>query len=257
MNKFLKALTVLAAAAALSSPASAQLSGFLSLDTVIPGPSFGARLGLNYGLSLSSTTSATFGFRYNFNFNIPSGALVFARVDADLNDNLTLGGALYLALSDIGAGNNVSVTLRPYATLTLVDTETLGVSATLTLNAPIVPAFALQPWLGVDASYSMGSLGVDFGLEADFQIIPSFRFDGLYGYVHAYYDINSPLRIFGGTAIVIDSSGFALSGGLYGPDFYGIYAGIRYNLSSAFAARLTAGYLGNGAFYVTLTGILR
>ncbi len=254
MNKFLKALTVLAATVALSSPASAQLSGFLSLDTFFPGPAFSARLGLNYGLDLNANTSATLGFRYNFNFNVESSASVFARVDSAVSDKLTIGGTLILSLSSIGTGNNLGVTLRPYASLTLVESDTFFVAGTLYLNVPIISAFALQPWLAIDASYSMGALGVDFGVEADFQIIPSFRFDGIYGYIHANYDISSPLRVFGGLGFYTDFSGFFFDG-VYGTDFRGLYAGLRYNLSNAFAARLTTGY--NGGFYVTLTGILR
>ncbi len=256
MNKFLKALTVLAATVAISSPASAQLSGFLSLDTFLPGPAFGARVGLNYGLDLNNSTAATFGLRYNFNFTFESSALVFAQVNSNINDKLAIGGTLILELVSIGTLNTFKATLRPYASLTLVETNTFFVAGTLYLNVPIIPTFKFQPWFAVDASYGMGALGVDFGLEADFQIIPSFRFDGIYGYIHANYDISSPLRVFGGLAFNTDFTGFYLdSNGLYGDDFLGVYAGLRYNLSNAFAARLTTGY--NGGFYITLTGILR
>ncbi len=254
MKKFLKTLLTLAAVAAFSSPASAQLSGFLSLDSFFPGPQFSARLGLNYGLDLSANTSAIIGFRYNFNFGIESSSLLLARVDSSLTDTLDVGGTLFLGLSSIGTGNNFSVTLRPYASLTLVDSDTFFVAGTLTLNVPIVPSFALQPWLGVDASFSSGALGVDFGIEFDFQIVPSFRFDGLYGYVHLNYDISSPLRVFGGIGFFTDFTGGSFDS-VYGTDFRGVYAGLRYNISDAFAARLTTGY--NGGFYITLTGILR
>jgi hypothetical protein len=254
MNKFFKALTVLAASVAIASPASAQLNGFLSLDAFPQGPAFSARLGLNYGLNINANTSATLGLRYTFNFTTESSALVFARVDSSLSEKVTVGGTLFLGLSSIGSGNTVSVTLRPYATLALLENDTLGIYGTLTLNAPIVPSFALQPWLAIDASYGRGNFGIDFGVEADFQILPSFRFDGIYTYVHANYDINSALRVFGGVGAYTDFSSFAFDS-VYGPDYRGVYAGLRYNLSNAFALRLTTGYV--GAFYVTLTGILR
>jgi hypothetical protein len=254
MNKLFKALTVLAASIAIASPASAQLSGFLSLDAFPQGAAFSARLGLNYGLDISANTSATLGLRYNYNFTTESSALVFARVDSSVSSKLTIGGTLFLGLSSIGTGNAVSVTLRPYATLTLLENDTWGIYGTLTLNAPIVPAFALQPWLAIDAAYGMGNFGIDFGIEADFQIVPSFRFDGIYSYVHVNYDINGALRVFGGVGAYTDFTSFAFDV-VYGPDFRGVYAGLRYNLSNAFAVRLTTGYV--GAFYVTLTGILR
>jgi hypothetical protein len=254
MNKFLKALTVLAATVAISSPASAQLSGFLSLDTFFPGPEFSARVGLNYGLDLNNTTSATLGFRYNFNFNVESSARVFAQIDSAINDKFTVGGLLNLSLSSIGTGNKFGVELRPYASLILVESDTFFLAGTLYLSVPIVPAFALSPWLALDASYTMGSLALDFGIEADFTLIPGFSFDGIFGYVHANYDINDPLRIFGGIGYYTDFGSFSFDS-VYGIDFRGVYAGLRYNLSDAFAARLTTGY--NGGFYITLTGILR
>jgi hypothetical protein len=256
MNKLFKALTVLAASVAIASPASAQLSGFLSLDAFPQGPAFSARLGLNYGLDINANTSATLGLRYSFNFTTESSALVFARVDSSLSEKVTVGGTLLLGLSSIGTNNRVDVVLRPYATLALLENDNLGLYGTLILNVPVVPVFALQPWLAIDGSYSMGSFGVDFGVEADFQIVPDFRFDGIYSYFHIFYDINTAFRVFGGVAVNTDFTGFNLdANNLYGPDFNGVYAGLRYNLSNAFALRLTTGYV--GAFYVTLTGILR
>jgi hypothetical protein len=255
MNKFLKALSVLAATVAISSPASAQLSGFLSLDTFFPGPAFSARLGLNYGLNLNNTTKATLGFRYNFNFNTPSNTNAFAIVSSSLNENLTIGGALILGLSDIGATNQFALILRPYATLLLTRTDSLALAATVTLNTSILPTFGFQPWLALDGAFTSGSLGIAFGLRTILTIIPNFAF-ALTTYLHTNYNLSNDLKLFGGTALLFNN-GLEWSGALYQGDldYKGIYAGLQYTLSDSFALRFTTGYVGNVFF--TLTGILR
>jgi hypothetical protein len=257
MNKLLKLIATVFAVAAFSSPASAQLSGFLSLDTGVSPLSFSTRVGLNYRTDLNATTSLVFRLRYNFNISPASTSSLglSAQLNSQLNDKLTVGAVLESGLNSIGLNNSIPLTIRPYATYTLLSSDALTASASLYLNAAILPSFVLSPWLGLDASYAAGNLAVDFGLEADFTVVPGFSFDALYGYVHGTYALNPALTGILGVAVAVDSSGFALTNNFYGPDYDGIYGGLQYNLSNAFGVRLTGGYFGGG--YITLTGILR
>jgi hypothetical protein len=243
-----KALLTVAACAGFSTPAAAQISGFVSLD----GPQFGARIGLNYAANLNSTTTLSAGLRYNLYISpaVPSDASVFLGLRADLSPTFSVGARVIAGLSDIGAGNSFSLTLRPAATLLLLSSNTFAVAATLTLNAPVVPAFALQPWLAVDATYLSGPLQVDFGAEVDFTVVPGFSFDGLYGYVHAGYQLSDRLGLFGGAGFAYAGGTFGLSS-VYGADYRGVYGGVNFGLSNAITLRGVVGYFNGFTFTVT------
>ena len=249
MNKFIKSLVVLAALAGFSSPAAAQLNGFVSLD----GPAFGIRIGLNYASALNATTSLTIGARYNLNISpsSPSSALLFGGADLLLSDKFSVGGRVYLALNSIGLGNTLGLTLRPYASLILVTGSNFGLVGTLTLNAPIVPSFALQPWLAIDGSYVSGALRVDFGVEGDFTVVPAFSFDGVFAYLHGAYQISDQLGLFAGTAFAFSGGSFGLTGNIYGPDYDGIYGGVNFALSNAITIRAVGGYFSGVNFTLT------
>ena len=253
MNKFFKSIVVLAALATFSSPAAAQLSGFVSLD----GPAFGVRLGLNYASALSSTTSLTFGARYNFNISpsTPSSATLFGGAALMLSDKLEIGGRIILDLNSIGLNNTLGLTLRPYASLILVTGSNFGLVGTLTLNTPILPSFALQPWLNIDGSYLSGPLRVDFGVEGDFSIVPAFSFDGVLAYLHGSYQLSDQIGLFAGTGFGFSGGTFGLAGNVYGPDYDGIYGGLNFALSNAITIRLVGGYF--GGFNFTLTSAFR
>ncbi len=249
MNKFFKSLVTLAALAIFSSPAAAQLSGFVSLD----GPAFGVRLGLNYAAALNTTTSLTFGARYNLNISpsSPSSATLFGGAALALSDKLEVGGRVILDLDSIGLGNTLGLTLRPYASLILVTGNNFGLVGTLTLNAPILPSFALQPWLAIDGSYVSGALRVDFGAEADFQVVPAFSFDGIFAYLHGSYQLSNQIGLFAGTAVAFSGGSFGLTDGLYGADYRGIYGGLNFALSNAITIRAVGGYFGGVNFTLT------
>ena len=253
MNKFFKSLVVLAALVGFSSPAAAQLNGFVSLD----GPAFGVRLGLNYASALNATTSVIIGARYNLNISpsSPSSATLFGGADLMLNEKFSVGGRVYLSLNSIGLNNTLGLTLRPYASLILVTGSNFGLVGTLTLNAPIVPGFALQPWLAIDGSYVSGALRVDFGVEADFTVVPAFSFDGVFSYLHGAYQLSDQIGLFAGTAFAFSGSSFGLTGNIYGPDYDGIYGGVNFALSNAITVRAVGGYF--GGFNFTLTTAFR
>ena len=250
MNKFFKSLTVLAALATFSSPAAAQLSGFLSLD----GPNFGVRVGLNYAAALNPSTTLTFGARYNLNISpsSPSSARLFGNAEVLLSNTFSVGGRVQIDVSSIGLGNTLGLTLRPYASLVLVTGNNFGLVGTLTLNAPIVPGFALQPWLSIDGAYLTGPLQVNFGAEADFSILPAVGFDGIFAYVHGSYQLSNSIGLFAGTAVAFSGGAFGLTNALYlTDDFRGIYAGLNFALSNAITIRAVGGYLGGVNFTLT------
>ena len=249
MNKFSKSLVVLAALATFSSPAAAQLNGFVSLD----GPAFGVRVGLNYAAAINPSTTLNFGVRYNFNISpsSPSSARVFGGAELLLSDKLAVGAQVIVELDSIGLGNTLGLTFRPYASLILVTGSNFGLVGTLTLNTPIVPGFALQPWLAIDGSYVVSALRVDFGVEADFSIIPAFSFDGVFAYLHGSYQLSDQIGLFAGTAFAFSNGGFGLTGNLYGQDYDGIYAGLNFNLSNAITIRAVGGYIGGVNFTLT------
>jgi hypothetical protein len=249
MNKFFKSLVVLAALAGFSSPAAAQLSGFVSLD----GPAFGVRLGLNYAAALNPSTTLTFGARYNFLISPsnPSSARVFGRAEALLSDRFAVGAQLDIDLASIGLGNTLGLTLRPYASLILVTGSNFGLVGTLTLNTPVVPSFALQPWLAIDGSYVSGALRVDFGAEGDFTVVPAFTFDGVFAYLHGSYQLSDQIGLFAGTAFAFAGGTFGLTSNIYGPDYDGIYGGLNFALSNAITIRAVGGYIGGVNFTLT------
>jgi hypothetical protein len=253
MNKFIKSLAVLATVGALASPAAAQISGFVSVD----GLNFGARIGLNYAAEINPSTTLVAGLRYNLFISpsSPSAATAFVGADAILSDTLLVGGRIFLSLSDIGVSNSVGVTIRPFISYLIIGNGDLGVSATLSLNTPVLPAFQLQPWLAIDGSYLSGPLGVDFGVEADFSVVPAFSFDGVFGYLHIGYEITPALNVFGGAALAFAGGTFGLTGGLYGPDYRGLYAGLNFAINQNFGVRLVGGYDSN--IFFTLTGSFR
>ncbi len=257
MNKLLKLIATVFAVAAFSSPASAQLSGFLSADTGLSPFSISTRLGVNYNLALNSATDLTFRLRYRFNISPSSTSTLglSAELKSDLSDKLTVGAALESGLNSIGSSNSVPLTFRPYISYALISSDTFFASATLYLNTTILSSFSIQPLLGLDASYEMGNLTIDFGTEIDFTVVPGFSFDAVYGYIHGQYALNPALTGFLGSAVAFSSGDFALTNNFYGPDYDGIYGGLQYNLSNAFGVRLTGGYFGGA--YITLTGILR
>jgi hypothetical protein len=256
MNKFLQALIVLITSLLLTSPASAQLSGFASVDTFFttPNPLFGARVGLNYGLNLNENTDLSLRFRFTYLSAI--NVLLAPRVNSRVGDKWAIGGEVFLSFTATSVVSSFGITLRPYARLTLVDSYNLAVLGVVFLNTPIFPAFALQPSLALNLIFVNDALGIDLGVKADFQVLPTTGFIALFSYAHLNYDVSSSLRIFTGAAVSTNFTIFNLEvNGLFGEDFRGIYAGLRYNVSDMFAVRLTTGYV--GAFYVTLTGILR
>lgn len=249
MNRFFKSLVALAALAGFSSPAAAQLSGFVSLD----GPDFGVRVGLNYAAAINPSTTLTLGARYNLFISpsSPSEAALLVNAEMLLTDRIALGGRVALEVSGIGASNSVALGIRPYISAILVSSSTFGVTGTLYLNAPIVPVFALQPWLAIDGSYLNGQLRVDFGAEADFTIVQDFSFDGIIAYLHGSYQLSDSLGLFAGTGFGFVAGNFGLAANVYGPDYDGIYAGLNFALSNAITIRAVGGYIGGVNFTLT------
>jgi hypothetical protein len=256
MKKVLNTFAVLATVLSLASPAAAQLSGFVSLDGSPTGPTFGARVGLDYALSLSDTATATIGARYNLNVVgnpvAPSSARVFARAETLLSDSLNLGGQVTVTVSGIGASNAVGLSLRPYIAYRFLANESFAAVATLNLETAVVPAFALTPFVQVDTIYVSGPLAVYFGAEADFTVVPSFSFDALFGYLNINYTLSSALELRAGAGFGYAAGNFGLVGGVFDSDSNGIYAGLQYTLSDSFKLRLTGGYA--SSIYLTLTG---
>lgn len=249
VNKFLTSLVILTALAIFSTPAAAQLSGFVSLD----GPAFGVRLGLNYASAINPSTTLTFGARYNVFISpaSPSAAAVFINAETLLTDRIALGGRIALEVSDIGASNTLALGIRPYISAILVSSSTFGVTGTLSLNTPIVPNFALQPWLAIDGSYLTGPLRVDFGAEADFTIVPAFSFDAIVAYLHGSYQLSDQIGLFAGTGFGFAGNTFGLAPNVYGQDYDGIYAGLNFALSNAITVRAVGGYFGGVNFTLT------
>ena len=249
MNTFFKSLVTLAALAAFSTPAAAQLSGFVSLD----GPDFGVRVGLNYAAAINPGATATFGVRYNVNISpsSPSSAKVFGGAELLLSDKLAVGARIIVDLDSIGLGNTLGLTFRPYVSLILVTGSNFGLVGTLTLNAPIVPGFKLQPWLAIDGSYLSGALRVDFGVESDFSVVPALSFDGIFGYLHGSYQLSDKFGLFAGAGFGFVGNTFGLAANLYGDDYDGLYAGLNFALSNAITVRAVGGYLGGVRFTLT------
>ena len=249
MSKFFKSLVVLAAVAGFSTPAAAQLSGFVSLD----GPAFGVRVGLNYAAALNPSTTLTFGARYNFNISpsSPSSARVFVGAELLLSDRLAVGARLDVDLDSIGLGNTLGLLLRPYASLILVTGSNFGLVGTLTLTTPIVPDFGLQPALAIDGSYVTGALRADFGAEAGFTVVPTVRFNGVLAYLHGSYQLSDQIGLFAGAGFGFVGDTFGLAANLYGPDYDGLYAGLNFALSNAITIRAVGGYLGGVNFTLT------
>jgi hypothetical protein len=256
MKKILNAAVVLATVLTLASPAAAQLSGFVSLDGSPTGPSFGARVGLDYALSLSDAASVTVGARYNLNVIgnpvAPSSATVFARLDNLLSDSLNVGGQVTVAVSGIGASNAVGLSLRPYVAYRFFANESFAAVATLNLETAIVPTFTFTPFVQVDTIYISGPLTVYFGAEADFTVTPGFSFDALFGYLNINYTLSDVLELRAGAGFGYAAGNFGLVGGIFDSDSSGLYAGLQYTLNDSFKLRLTGGY--TGSIYITLTG---
>ncbi len=255
MKKILRIITMLVTIIALSEQATAQLSGFASVDTYLPGPAFSARLGINYALNTNSPTAATIGLRA---FVIGSTFSISALgiISSPLSENLSIGAALVTSFSSNSVLSAFEIILRPFASLVLTRSESLALAATLSLNMVLLPSFALQPWLALDGVFLLGDLSGGFGVRALLTVIPNFVFDGLTTYAHLNYNLTPDLRIFAGTALLINN-GLAWSASLYQGDFdyKGIYAGLQYRLADSFTLRFTTGYI--GGVYFTLTGILR
>lgn len=249
MNKFFKSLVVLAALTMFSSPAAAQLNGFVSLD----GPAFGVRVGLNYAAAINPSTTLTFGVRYNFFISpsSPSSAKVFGGAELLLSDKLAVGAQVIIDIDSIGLGNTVGLTLRPYVSLILVTSSNFGLVGTLTLNTPILPSFGLQPALAIDGSYLTGALRADFGAEANFTVVPYFGFDSVIAYLHGSYQLSDSLGLFAGTAFAFAGGSFGLTNNVYGQDYDGIYAGLNFALSNAITVRAVGGYFGRANFTLT------
>jgi hypothetical protein len=246
-----KAVLTVAACAAFSTPAAAQLSGFVSLD----GPQFGARVGLNYAANLNSTTTLALGVKYNVFFSgnptPPSSASVFVAANTLLSDRLSVGARLTLGLSGIGASNTFSVGLRPNISYIVLSADNFAVAATLYLETTITPSFSLQPWLALDATYLSGPLKVDFGTEADFTVVPGFSFDALLAYLHANYQLSDRFGVFAGASVGLAGGQFGLSTGLLDVDYRGVYGGLSFGLSNSITVRGLAGYFGGFNFTVT------
>ena len=256
MKKILNAVVVLATVVTLASPAAAQLSGFVSLDGSPTGPSFGARVGLDYALSLSDAATATVGARYDLNLVgnpvAPSSARVFARVDNLLSDSLNVGGQVTVTVTGIGATNSVGLSLRPYVAYRFFANESFAAVATLNLETAIVPTIVFTPFVQVDTIYVSGPLTVYFGAEADFTVAPGFSFDALFGYLNINYALSNALEVRAGAGFGYAGGNFGLVGGVFDSDSKGFYAGLQYALNDSFKLRLTAGYV--SSLYVTLTG---
>jgi hypothetical protein len=255
MKKILRIITMLVAITALSEQASAQVSGFASVDTYLPGPVFSARLGINYALTNNSPTAATIGLRAAV-IGSSFGVTALGIISSPLSQNLSIGAALIAGFSSNGVVSAFEIIFRPFASLELTRSETLALAATLSINTVLLPSFALQPWLALDGVFLLGDVNGAFGIRAILTLSPNVVFDGITTYAHLNYILTPDLRIFAGTALLINN-GLAWSAALYQGDFdyKGIYAGLQYNLADAFALRFTTGYIG-GVFF-TLTGILR
>ncbi len=244
---FVKALTVLAAFMAFSNPAAAQLNGELEFISS-PVGAFSTKLALGYGLKLGGSTNLSFEFRYTNQF-APfldgSGAIRFgATLTTAFSDKVGFGFRARYTLASLGLDNTSRVNLTTWLTLNLVSRDDLSLDAKLEFTSDVVPGFNLGSSLYIDATYVINENAIAFfGLEADFTLISSsgFSFDAFSYYFELDYAFNNQLVVFGGSTIILDTTGF--SG-------FDLNAGLRYNLSDSFAVRLIGGY--DTAFYVRL-----
>jgi hypothetical protein len=245
MNKFLKALTVLAATVALSSPAAAQLSGQVDLTYTPAGSGFSTKAALSYAAKLGSNLNLLVGGDYTLNLSpsVPSTINLFARVSSQVSSNLLIGGRLLYTLSDIGVSNTSALALRAYGIFNAVSTDNFYVDLTPKIDVGLIGGFYLDLNLDVDAGYDINDqFSVFFGAYTGVGFVP-FAFYGLGTYVELDYYPTSALTVFAGTGFYL-GSGFSWDG---------LYAGVRYDLSSMFAVKLQLSY--SNAFVIKLTGL--
>lgn len=245
MKKFLKALTVLAAVATFSSPAAAQLNGELSVSTSAF-QTFSAKAALEYNLALTSQAKLAIGAIYTtgaFGVNGTGALSTYVNLDYALNDKFNVGAELGLDISSLGVNNTVGVTLIPFAVFHAIDNGQLTLDVTGQLPMTIVQPFDLGFTLSVDGTYFVNKpFSIEFGADAGLGLVPAFGFAGAGFYATLKYQISDPFLVFAG-----------FSGSYLTTFGYDITAGLRYDLSSVFALKLTAGY--DGAFRATLQGL--
>ncbi len=244
MNKIWKILFTLLTIAAFSNPAAAQLSGEVSFSAT-NFSSFSAKIALEYGFQLSATSNASVGATY---VNNPLGAVgsssfaLTGTANFLLSNDLAAGADLVFSISSLGVANTVSLSLTPYITYLVINTEQLALAVTGKLPISILTGFGFGLVGFVDGFYiAADNLGIAFGISAGFSIVP-FAFSGVGFYVRADYTLSETIMLFAGFNGLITSN--------FG---YNIYGGIHYDITDSFALKLTAGY--SGAFRLTLSGL--
>ncbi|MFN3265331.1 MAG: hypothetical protein ACK41E_00675 [Deinococcales bacterium] len=205
---------------------------------------------MSYATKLGSNVNLLVGGNYYLNLTpspaTPSTVELFALVSSQVAENLTVGGRLFYTLNGIGVTNTSSLALRAYAIYSAVSNDRLFVDITPKLDVGLVGGFYLDFNVDIDAGYSISDkFAVLFGAYTGLGIAPAFGWKGLGVYGEFDFFATEMLTLFAGTSFGVDSSFF----------WDGAYAGLRYDLSSSFALRLTATYTGGGALVLNLTGL--
>jgi hypothetical protein len=243
MNKFLKALTVLAASVAIASPAAAQFSGQLDLN-ILPG--FSSKASFDYATKLSANVNFKAGLDYTFNFSpaTPSALAAYVRVTTPLASNFLIGGRLRYTLTDIGVSNASSLTLRLYGIYNAVSSDTLFIDITPKIDVGLVGGFYIDVLADVDGGYSINEqFALFFGASTGIGVVPGFAWYGVYPYIEIDFYPTDQLTLYAGTSVSI-ANAFSWDGA---------YLGVRYDINNMFALKLQANY--STAFSFTLSGL--